>query len=260
MLQSLFHLLLWIVCAQFLAVLFLPCSRKAFEEFPDKGDGLALPAALLIYVLFSWWCTSTFFDFSTALLVSIITCFFIAWLIAIKWCQLTKGDIKLFMPNRHTLFSLLLFVSVALCFAMITGMRPNIEGTEKLSDFHFLQACFDTKRFPPQDTWLAGYVANYYYFGFIIFSTLGKLCNTPPEIAYNLGIIFVPALTATALFSFARSFSGSKSTAIISVVWVLFLGNIYGFADIIWSFGESNLLYWRASRAVQRGNYRVSIF
>ncbi|MCB0108766.1 MAG: hypothetical protein KDE53_22750, partial [Caldilineaceae bacterium] len=41
--------------------------------------------------------------------------------------------------------------------------------------------------FPPHDAWLGGYAISYYYFGYWLLTTLGRLAGQPPEIAYLLG-------------------------------------------------------------------------
>ncbi len=54
-------------------------------------------------------------------------------------------------------------------------------------DLMFMNALWSSPTFPPHDPWLAGYAISYYYFGYWMLNTLGRLASLPPELVYNLG-------------------------------------------------------------------------
>jgi uncharacterized membrane protein len=54
-------------------------------------------------------------------------------------------------------------------------------------DLMFMNSIWASATFPPQDAWLGGYAISYYYFGYWLLTTVGRLAGQPPEIAYTLG-------------------------------------------------------------------------
>ena len=79
-------------------------------------------------------------------------------------------------------------------FAVLRAHEPAIAAFEKPMDMAFVNGFMTAQRLPTQDTWLSGYGVPYYYFGYFIAASLGKLSGAAPGVAYNLAAASVPAL------------------------------------------------------------------
>ncbi len=70
-------------------------------------------------------------------------------------------------------------------------------------EFAFLNAILRSPHFPPYDPYFAGGIINYYYFGLYLVSLPIKLTGIASEVAFNLAVPGLFALTAVGLFSVA---------------------------------------------------------
>ena len=80
-----------------------------------------------------------------------------------------------------------LFLTAYVVWGIVRIHDPAANHTEQPMDLMFMNSIWSSPSFPPQDAWLSGYPISYYYLGYWIFTTLGHLSASPPEIAYNLG-------------------------------------------------------------------------
>lgn len=81
------------------------------------------------------------------------------------------------------------------------SFEAGMSGAEKFDNFAHLNACLRADRMPPTDVWWAGKPINYYYGGHLITATIAKLTGRPANIAFNLGLAMIFALTLTSAFS-----------------------------------------------------------
>ena len=103
----------------------------------------------------------------------------------------------------------LLFAAAFLLFVTIRLFNPDIWqpwfGGEKFMEFAFLNGILRSPTFPPVDPHFAGGQINYYYFGIYLVAYLIKLTGIYAEVAFNLAVPTLFALTVVNAFAVAYS-------------------------------------------------------
>ena len=107
-----------------------------------------------------------------------------------------------------------LFAASFLFFVLIRRANPDIWqpwfGGEKFMEFAFLNGILRSPYFPPVDPHFAGGYINYYYYGIYLVGYLIKLTGIYAEVAFNLAIPMLFALTVVNAFAVAYSVSGYR--------------------------------------------------
>lgn len=102
-----------------------------------------------------------------------------------------------------------LFGAAFLFFVYIRLNNPDIWqpwfGGEKFMEFAFLNGILRSPSFPPVDPHFAGGFINYYYFGLYLVAYLIKLTGIYAEVAFNLAIPMLFAMTVSHAFGVAYS-------------------------------------------------------
>ena len=102
-----------------------------------------------------------------------------------------------------------LFAVAFVFFVLIRMQNPDIWqpwfGGEKFMEFAFLNGILRSPTFPPVDPHFAGGYINYYYFGIYLVAYLVKLTGIYAEVAFNLAIPSLFALTVVNAFGVAYS-------------------------------------------------------
>ena len=130
-------------------------------------------------------------------------------------------------------------------------------GGEKQMEFAFLNGILRSPTFPPVNPHFAGGYINYYYFGLYLVAYLIKLTGIYAEVAFNLTIAMLFALTVVNVFAVAysavanylpvgaaRAESEDRSrqplawkvglgSALLAPLYVTVLGNLDGFAQLV---------------------------
>ena len=107
-----------------------------------------------------------------------------------------------------------LFAGSFLFFVLIRRANPDIWqpwfGGEKFMEFAFLNGILRSPYFPPVDPHFAGGYINYYYYGIYLVGYVIKLTGIYAEVAFNLAIPMLFALTVVNAFAVAYSVSGFR--------------------------------------------------
>ncbi len=162
-----------------------------------------------------------------------------------------------------------LFALAFVGFVLIRLGNPDLwhpwQGGEKFMELAFLNGILRSPTFPPVDPHFAGGYINYYYFGLYLVAYLVKLTGIYAEVAFNLAIPTLFALTVTNAFGVAYSAVGNRTdpaqaddrqdtqssifnlsppwhyglaTALLAPLFVTLIGNLDGFAQIVRRFSE----------------------
>jgi YYY domain-containing protein len=225
----------WWIVVTLLGWLVFPLFFVALPRLRDRGYGLARVGGLLLVAYLTWLMASLHALPNTR--GTIVRMVLLLALIGggVGWSQ--WGDLRRFLC-RHWRFIVTAEIFFALLYVAWIGVRlwhPDLwhtyRGGEKPMDFAYLNAVMKSTWFPPYNPWLSGNTINYYYFGFVIVGTLIKLIGTLPEIAYNLAVPLLFALTGVGAFSVAHNlFGGHRRGAllagVIALVFTVVLGNL----------------------------------
>ena len=107
-----------------------------------------------------------------------------------------------------------LFAAAFVLFTLIRRGNPDLwqpwVGGEKFMEFAFLNGILRSPTFPPVDPHFAGGYINYYYYGIYLVAYLVKLTGIYAEVAFNLAIPTLFALTVLNAFVVAYSAAAKR--------------------------------------------------
>ena len=211
----------WAV-AVLLAVLALPTAFMLFRRLPDAGVALAMPLGVVLSAY-------VYFMLRVLDIVPYGRGGFLAGPIVVAMLSFwfAKRDRRFRSSLRRGLaagvMSLGLFTMLFFGFVAYRAYVSEIGGTEQPMDFLYLNTALASKEYPPEDPWLSGNDASYYYFGYVQVAELTALSNVPASTGYNLGLGYVFAAAGTAAaslaFAFVRWTLGASGRR-----WALFAG------------------------------------
>ena len=234
----------------------------------DRGYGLARVIGWLLVGWVHWLGTSLgLWENRVSVIAGLVGVLVLLGLLA--WYR-QRGEIGVFLRARRSLLlgEEALFACAFLAFVGVRLLDPDLwqpwNGGEKFMEFAFLNATLRSAHFPPYDPYFAGGTINYYYFGLYLVSMLIKLTGIVPEVAFNLAVPGLFALTATAIFSIGYSLAGPGQAApssgedhaaadgdpasakaagtapvrpvvvaLLAVLFALLMGNLEGFWQIV---------------------------
>jgi YYY domain-containing protein len=205
--------LFWWFIIQLVGLVAFPLAYGFFHRLPDRGWAFSKPFGILFLTYLFWILNSAHVlpnsqrGVAWALLLLALPA---AWAL---WRR--REELWRFLEERwqHILLVEALFTLVFAVGGYLRSYVPDIAGTEKPMDFAFINAISRADNFPPADPWLSGHSISYYYFGHLMVSTLGKLSAVPTSFAFNLGLMTVAALAATAAFGVAYNLVAMRQAA-----------------------------------------------
>ena len=186
-------LLSWYLIVQLITLLTLPLAARVFGNLPDRGYAFAKSLGILLVGVTLWLGTSY------GLLRNDTGGAWMALVIVAASAPRPAGppsrcprhpQSKIPNPKSKILYIIAVELLFALAFfgwAYVRAHDPAVNHTEQPMDLMFMNGIFTSPTFPPKDPWLAGYAISYYYLGYWLVVTLGRLAGALPEVAYNLG-------------------------------------------------------------------------
>ena len=207
--SPLLAVVLWWLVLSLFGWLAWPLLFPLLGGLRDRGYGLARVAGWLLIgwvhwlgVSLGWW------QNRVGPIVAIVGLLAAAGLIA-GWAQ-RRRLAAFWTERRRTLLAEEgIFALAYLAFVGVRLLNPDLwqpwNGGEKFMEFAFLNATLRSPSFPPYDPYFAGGILNYYYYGFYLVGLVIKLTGIAAEVAFNLAVPGLFALTALGLFSVGSS-------------------------------------------------------
>lgn len=160
----------------------------------------------------------------------------------INWCKKNIDTI---------LIAKLGFILCFFIFLALRSLSPEIFWGEKPMDYAFLNNLIHINSLPAQEIWFSGHHLNYYYFGQFIFATLAKLTYIPAFFVYNLSIATIAAFAFSGACGIAYMLSKNYLISILTGISTMFLGNLSGIRELLYSDNEVNFhMFWATSRVI----------
>jgi YYY domain-containing protein len=175
----------WYLIVQLITLAALPLTVSLFSALPGRGYAFAKSLGILV-IGFTLWLGTSF-----GLLRNEQGG---VWLALLLLVMIGLGTARHQIRARHRLLNWRYVLTVEVIFllgfaawAVVRAYDPAADHTEQPMDLMFMNSIWSSPTYPPQDAWLGGYPISYYYFGYWLLTTVGRLAGQPPEIAYNLG-------------------------------------------------------------------------
>lgn len=186
--QQVFSVISWLVILTLLQLSLYPALKKTFGGFAFPA---AFPASVLLFTLISWYFGLVRLPVHLSLLPFLA---FIAYHLYRHAYSL--ADIKSAW-HWEALFLIAFFFMLDVRFA-----NPGISFAEKFMDHGFLGSVIRSPVVPPFDPWFSGgYLNVYYYLGYWMLGCLAIVSGVPSNIAFNLSLPTVFALSAVSLYA-----------------------------------------------------------
>jgi YYY domain-containing protein len=230
-------------------LLALPIAFALLRRLPDAGAGLAIPLGLVIagYVYFILRVASVLPFGRGGYVVAVA-------LLGIIGAAVAGRDRRFLSTLRRTWTGWAVAAGVFTFFffgyVSVRSYNAEINGTEQPMDLMYLNATLNSKEYPPQDSWLSGSDASYYYFGYLQVGLLTSVSGVPASTGYNLGLAYTFAAAAAAIaslgFALARWAIGTRgrkwavAAGGLAIAMLLFLGSLSAIFELAAAHGETN--------------------
>lgn len=231
----------WWAVSSLLGILAVPLASRFLSRLPDRGLGLARALGILLAGFALWSGATLGFlrnDVGGALGAVLL-------LAAASGLVLRahRQDLAAWLRVhwRVAIWTELVFLAAFGLWTVVRSHNPEIVATEKPMELAFLNAILRSPTFPPRDPWLSGYAISYYYFGYVMLALLARLSGVSAGVAFNLGNALWFGLTAVGAYSLLfnllswRDGKAQPRLALLGPVFVLLVGNLEGFLDVLWS-------------------------
>jgi len=183
-------ILSWYLIVQLITLITLPLALRLFTNLPDRGYIFAKTLGILL-VSFTLWLGTSYSILRNETGGAWLALFIVAGVsLCVGWQVLpfnNKTGQRWPVKWGYILGVELIFLLAFLAWAWVRSHDPAANHTEQPMDLMFMNSIWNSPAYPPQDAWLGGYAISYYYYGYWILTTLGRLSGQRPEIAYNVG-------------------------------------------------------------------------
>ncbi len=254
--------LAWYLASSLLGWLTFPLVFRLFPALADRGYTLARAVGLLLWGWLFWILASLGIlrnDLGGLLFAFLLLLCLSIWAIINRKLVLSKVEtseiVNFLRSNTRLLLTTEILFFVAFAFlAFVRSANPEAVGTEKPMELAFINAILRSPTFPPNDPWMSGYSISYYHFGYIMTAMLARLTGVSGNVAFNLMLALVFALTAVGSYGIlynllaaythtqvdtehATSNTNYHLLALLAPLFLLILSNPEGLLEIFHGLG-----------------------
>jgi len=263
-------ILLWWLVVQVVGLLALPLSYRVFKGLPDRGFAFARPLGLLLagYVFWLAGSLGLLRNNLGGVIVALVVLAGLSLFFGRRGLGLgrpvddpTPTLWQFIREHKWVVIAteLLFFVVLAL-WAWYRAYSPEIAtaGGEKFMEYAFINGILRSPRLPPADPWLSGFAISYYYFGYLILTMLIRLSGIASNIAFNLSLPLLYAMSLTGAFSLVynlvrlaqKKFGGASAGqaigyGLLGSTLLGIMGNLEGFLELLYLRGIGSGAFWR---------------
>tara|TARA_Y100000590_G_scaffold468315_1_gene650639 strand:+ start:4976 stop:7306 length:2331 start_codon:yes stop_codon:yes gene_type:complete len=237
---------IWLIVIELIGLASFPFCYYLLPFLRDRGYCVSKPIGILILGYFVWMLSVLNLLPSIQPTIIGLTIGFIGLSIFVSYKN--RRELKLFFNEnlKVVIVTELVFMFFLLFWIIYKTYDPNINHTEQPMDFGFFNASIRSVYGHPQDPWLSGNSIDYYYFGYWILGTITEMVGMATEVAYNLSIALIAALSASCIFGLGVnlvSFNSNKSSnpyiaGAAGVVLLMMIGNL----QVVLEFLRFNLI------------------
>jgi YYY domain-containing protein len=177
----------------------------AARLLPWHGSGLALPLALAVLWLVTFW--AGHLALGPAVWLGVAVLVGAALLLDVRSGADPVPDGYLEAAAVFTVAFLFLVAVRAVDPAIVPG------GGEKFLDFGLLKSLVRADALPAEDVWFAGRPFSYYYGGHLLAAALTRITGTAGPFAYNLALAGFYATLVTAVYGLAGQVAASREAS-----------------------------------------------
>jgi YYY domain-containing protein len=203
---------IWWATATLVGLIAFPLTFAFFHRLPDRGYAFTKVVGLLL-VSYCLWIGGTLGLFPNSR-GSIILVLILVALPSAALAGRYRQELSAFLRAGWP-YLLLVEIFFFSAFALAVSLRsfaPEIQWGEKPFELAFVNGIGRSQLFPPDDPWLSGHSISYYYFGYLMASTLTKLTGLGANVTFYLSLSLVAALAATAIFGVVYNLLASAGT------------------------------------------------
>jgi YYY domain-containing protein len=235
--------LLWWLAVQIVALAAWPVTYHVFHRLRDRGHLLSKSLGLLVlgYLV---WLPASLRLLSNGLPLTLAALAALAAFGLFLFLR-RRGEMLAFWKEhaRLILFEEVLFALAFLAFVFIRVLNPDLWqpwlGGEKSMEIAYINASLKSAYFPPYDPYFAHGYLNYYYYGQYLMTLFMRLTGIAPEVAFNLSVPLLFALTVGNAFTVAynltvrRGEGVAKTAGLIAAGLIAVIGNLAGAVQVV---------------------------
>ncbi len=239
---------LWWLAVDVVALAAWPVTYTVFRRLRDRGHLLSKSLGLILlgYLV---WLPSSLRLLRNGLPLTLAALALLAALSVFLFRRRKDEMIAFWKDNaRLLLFEEGLFALAFVAFVFIRVLNPDLWqpwfGGEKSMEMAYINASLKSAHFPPYDPYFAHGYLNYYYYGQFLMTLLMRLTGIAPEVAFNLSVPLLFALTVSNAFTVVYSLAArrgeraARAAGLIAAGLIAIIGNLTGAAQVIERLGR----------------------
>jgi YYY domain-containing protein len=241
-----FELVRWWLALMFLGLLGWPLSNPLFAQLPSKGYPFSKGIALLLVSYFVWLGASLHLMPNSSAGVGMALLLVVLMAGVRIWRQQKQDHLTAWRTWWRQNWPLVLmteslFLLAFVGWAWVRSFNPSLYTGEKRMEFTIINGILNSRWFPPQDPWLAGYNINYYYFGHLMVTVLARMARVDVAVGFNLAVASWFALAVVSFFGVMTDLirrgqaqahrARTWALGLLGVLMTLFMGNLTAVYD-----------------------------